>query len=47
MTDYTIEEQIVCSFARYFKQNDDFVIAAQTPTSLIGVALAKELYAPR
>jgi glutaconate CoA-transferase subunit B len=47
MLDFTIEEQIVCEIARSFGPEDDFVVSAMNNCGLVGIALAKELYAPK
>ncbi len=47
MSEYTIEEQIVCSIARSFKPDDDFTTVGMNPSGMAGLALAKELYAPK
>jgi acyl CoA:acetate/3-ketoacid CoA transferase beta subunit len=47
MVDYTIEEQIVCEIARSFGPDDDFIVSATNNCGFVGIALAKELYAPK
>ncbi len=47
MANFTIEEQIACYIARSFNPDDDFAVLATGPCGLVGLALAKELYAPR
>lgn len=47
MLDFTIGEQIVCEIARSFNPDDDFIVNATTNCGFVGIALAKELYAPK
>lgn len=44
---YTLEEQIVSHMAREFGPSDEFAAGGMSIMSLLGVALAMELYAPR
>lgn len=44
---YTLEELIVCEVARSYGPDDDFVVFATSNSGFVGLALAKELYAPR
>lgn len=46
MSSYTMEEQIACYIARSFNPGDDLAVLATGPCGLVGLALAKELYAP-
>ncbi len=47
MTDYGVEEQIICYLARSFDEEDDYGVIGMNHCTSIGLALAKKLYAPR
>ncbi len=47
MANFTIEEQIACYIARSFNPEDDLAVLATGPCGLVGLALSKQLYAPR
>ncbi|MFH1091552.1 MAG: CoA-transferase [Pseudomonadota bacterium] len=47
MTDFTLEEQVICSIARLFGPEDDLAVTATNASGLMALLLAKELYAPR
>ena len=47
MTDYTVEEQVICYLARSFDAEDSLGVFGVNNCMSIAMSLAKELYAPR
>jgi len=47
MAHHTNEEVIVCEIARSFGPDDDFIVSSTSNSGFVGIALAKELYAPK